>query len=212
MNRYFTLIISFLNRCTKRVATHELPLIDVGTKYISPVNICDAIQSRPAEQVKQIVRNFSTGVDLMIINCNGDMNVGMMLRNAFVFGVSRVWIVGRRKFDTRFTVGAHHYLLIQHVAHVDSEFFKLQNMTPVLVEQGGKSVYQVKWKPLLAQNICLVMGNEHHGIDPNLLLAFPKQIISIPQTGWTRSLNVGVASAVILSEIQRYMLHSISDP
>lgn len=189
-------------------------VVDTGGKYISPTNVVSSLQKMDRGTIRNIVGKFSIDVDIMIINCNGDINVGMMFRNSFIFGVPRIWIVGRKRFDPRSSVGAHHYLTVNHVPVLRPEFFDENNLTPVFIEQGGENLYNFKWERFnnrvsdsgVLKRMCIIMGNEHSGIDPLLLSAFPNNIVSIPQIGWTRSLNVAVANGIVLNEYQRHLM------
>ncbi|HHY75248.1 MAG TPA: RNA methyltransferase [Firmicutes bacterium] len=72
------------------------------------------------------------------------------------------------------------------------------------VPQGGVA----PWDTDLTKALCLVFGNEARGLDRDIL-ALPGAHISIPMPGGTESLNVAVASGMILYEaLRQRMAHS----
>jgi 23S rRNA (guanosine2251-2'-O)-methyltransferase len=64
--------------------------------------------------------------------------------------------------------------------------------------EAGTSVYDFDWK----RDVVLVMGREDRGITPNVRSRC-HELVAIPGSGQTESLNVSVAAGVILSEIRR---------
>ncbi|MBS3768093.1 MAG: TrmH family RNA methyltransferase, partial [Candidatus Cloacimonetes bacterium] len=60
------------------------------------------------------------------------------------------------------------------------------------------TINQVEWE----ENIAILVGNEALGI-PDDLLQIVDKIVSIPLRGWKNSLNVGVATAICLYEIEQ---------
>lgn len=179
------------------------------SKAFSPINVVSVLHPMSTYKIRDIVSKFSIGVDLMILNCTGDINIGIMVRNAFVFGISRVWIVGRRVWDKRTAVGGHHYINITYMKELPDDFFSISGISPLFVEQGGASLYDIDWRPALRTRTCIVVGNEHSGIPSHILNKFPNNIVSIPQVGWTRSLNVSVACGIVLSEMQRASMKGV---
>ncbi|MCK5075535.1 MAG: tRNA methyltransferase [Calditrichia bacterium] len=66
------------------------------------------------------------------------------------------------------------------------------------VDASAKTIYEVDW----AEPSALIMGNEHFGVSEEALEISDERIY-IPQTGMIQSLNVSVATAVILYEAYR---------
>jgi 23S rRNA (guanosine2251-2'-O)-methyltransferase len=51
-------------------------------------------------------------------------------------------------------------------------------------------------------NICLILGNEITGVDPNIL-ALVDQAVEIPMLGQKQSLNVATAGGICMYEMVR---------
>ena len=149
------------------------------------------------------------------INLTGDLNVGSIIRSAAMLGCETVYIYGRKKFDKRGLVGAHNYQKVEYISidipdelgdfppDVNYEILiqTLDGMgyTPFGLETGGARIDQMDFTAV--QSPCIVVGNENMGLPEYLRTRLP--LVSIPQTGIMRSLNVGVAAAIAMSEIQR---------
>lgn len=140
-----------------------------------------------------------------------------------VFGGIDVWIVGRRKLDIRSAVGAHHYInlrRIPEIPHPVGAFFRREKLFPVLIEQGGTSLDEFDMRSLIREPLppyserpCFVFGAENFGIPDEFIADCRKEfgedtmrLISIPQAGYLRSLNVSAAASIILYQFQRACL------
>jgi tRNA G18 (ribose-2'-O)-methylase SpoU len=134
-----------------------------------------------------------------------------MIRTSHCLGASSVTIFGRRRFDRRGLVGSANYIHMDQVEGmlddltVDRDaFYKLVHVRrwlPIFVETGGLPLSQMPWKTFQDQlpgyEICLVMGNETGGIPENILQDPFGTVVSIPQRGVIRSLNVSTAHAMV---------------
>jgi tRNA (guanosine-2'-O-)-methyltransferase len=149
------------------------------------------------------------------INLTGDLNVGSIIRSAAMLGCETVYIYGRKKFDKRGVVGAHNYQRVEYISidlpdevgdfppdinyEILLQVLEGQGYTPFGLETGGARIDQMAFTQI--QSPCIIVGNENMGLPNYLRNKIP--LVSIPQTGVMRSLNVGVAAAIAMSEIQR---------
>ena len=192
-----------------------------------PLNIRDEYRGVSGEMLKTLQKNLSMNCDVLLFNIRTDGNIGMIIRTACLMGCRSVIICGRRHYDKRFTVGADNYIDIIHwttplsvdirtvspgvysekVKYSISEFVKCcENRTPVFIEQGGIDINKVPWK--IIDNPLIIMGNETLGISTDFIKSVKKYIpeticVSIPQWSVMRSLNVAVATSVVLWEIRK---------
>jgi tRNA G18 (ribose-2'-O)-methylase SpoU len=164
-------------------------------------NVHTPFQDHSPERLKQISQKIALPVHLMLFNLDGNMNIAMSIRSAAVLGCSDVWIVGRRRYDARPEVGAKHYINVHKVDTVDSSFFEEHNLQPVLVEQGGVSLEDINFKPLMKKTVCFIVGSESDGI-PKEFLDEMKDVprVSISQYGMIRSFNVSIAASIVMYE------------
>lgn len=88
------------------------------------------------------------------------------------------------------------------IHYIDLEnFIKQTELTVYAANMQGKSAYTIGLK----KNACLVMGNEARGLSPSIK-ALVKEEITIPRYGDqtnTESLNVSIATAILLNEFRR---------
>jgi len=152
------------------------------------------------------------------INLTGDLNVGSIIRSAAMLGCETVFIYGKKKFDKRGLVGAHNYQKVEYITidipdelgdfppDVNYEILiqTLDGMgyTPFGLETGGARIDQMAFQEIVSP--CIVVGNENMGLPDYLRSRLP--LVSIPQSGVMRSLNVGVAAAIAMAEIQSQYL------
>lgn len=168
-------------------------------------NVIDAYKHLPVEEIKQIAEAHQLPFAVGLANITGDLNTGVIIRTACVFGAEKVFIFGRRKYDRRSTVGAHHYVdVVSHTTlNTPSESFDWSGMlhtirvngyTPVLIEQGGAPLQTLNVS--LHTPICLVFGAEDTGIPQ--AVCDSEICYSIPQPGILRSLNVSTAAGIAI--------------
>jgi len=153
----------------------------------------------------------------MCLNLTGDLNVGTVIRTSHCLGASSVIVFGRQKIDNRSLVGAANYIKVEKVPALDSNLeydaqafvdaLVSRNLVPIFVECGGQSAHDAPWATWIdamsrrGQQLCLVMGNESGGIPPDILatgsLFANSHVVSVPQRGVIRSLNVAVAHSMV---------------
>ena len=166
-------------------------------------NLIDKFKGLPNEEIVAELDKSRIPLEIAIENLAHDFNIGTVVRNANAFNVSRVHIIGKRKYNRRGAMVTDKYLHIDHFATVE-EFIAdahARGMKVVAVDNN-----RPESKPLtsveLAPNSILVFGSESDGISQELLDA-ADQAFYIEQLGSTRSINVGCASAIAMYEAVR---------
>ncbi len=144
-------------------------------------------------------------ITTLVENVRSLYNVGAIFRTADGAGVSKVILTGitgcpPHKEIRKVALGAEENVSWEY--HQDSvaiaRQLKQKGIKIVALETTAESALynQVKYEfPL-----CLVLGNEYHGISPELL-AEADSYIKIPMRGMKVSLNVGVAFGIAIYEI-----------
>ena len=166
-------------------------------------NLVDKFKGLPNEEIVAELDKSRIPLEVAIENLAHDFNIGTVVRNANAFNVSRVHIIGKRKYNRRGAMVTDKYLHIDHFATVE-EFIAdahKRGMQVVAVDNN-----RPESKPLasteLVPNSILVFGSESDGISQELLDA-ADQAFYIEQLGSTRSINVGCASAIAMYEAVR---------
>lgn len=146
----------------------------------------------------------SEGFMLALDDIRDPGNLGTIIRLCDWFSVSQI-ICSRQSVDcfnpkvVQATMGS---LTRVSVVYTDLREFLQNTDLPVFASVlNGENVYK---KQLPSQGI-LVLGNEANGISPEII-AICSEKITIPQFGnqKTESLNVAMASAILLSEFKRF--------
>ena len=166
-------------------------------------NLIDKFKGLPNEEIIAELDKSRIPLEVAIENLAHDFNIGTVVRNANAFNVSRVHIIGKRKYNRRGAMVTDKYLHIDHFATV-AEFIEdahQRGMKVVAVDNNRPESVALA-KVDLAPNSILVFGSESDGISQELLDA-SDQAFYIEQLGSTRSINVGCASAIAMYEAVR---------
>jgi 23S rRNA (guanosine2251-2'-O)-methyltransferase len=169
-------------------------------------NVHTPLQGMPVEKIKMLSKGLALPLVLMMYNLNGDMNVGMSVRTAVIYGCSDIYIVGKKRYDRRPEVGAKNYIQFHRLQTIPSSFFHENKLLPIFVEQGGVPLDEFSFKPYFPKTldegwkVCLVMGSESYGIPSDMIKEMGAPVVTISQYGVMRSLNVSIATGIVLYE------------
>lgn len=176
-------------------------------------NVKDDFKSNTVAENKTICLDSSIPMAIGAVNLSGSLNLGMMIRSSSLLGAERFFIFGRKKYDKRSTVGANHYIDIEHysdiVSHIGSICYKY-NYQLILVEHGGFELplTDYYWETLCnGKSPLFLFGSESEGFDDDLLVYAKitrSPIISIPQLGVLRSFNVSSAMSIVAWEYNKF--------
>lgn len=187
-------------------------------------NVRTEYQCLSAAEIQDVYKGKSNDIALGIINVQLGTNVGLIVRTASLFGIGKIVLFGRKRFDKRSSVGAYHYVPISthsaSIGHHDGiqldipkviEAITLYQDTHTLIflEQTPTSISLIHLNETLAalnsdKPPMFIAGTESTGIPQDILDAFPDvPRIVIPQNGVGRSHNVGVSISMVLWEYFR---------
>lgn len=194
----------------------EQGLIESSSCY----NVHDHLKGMSVEELQEISLQDRLPWHTLCLNVTGDLNVGTMIRTSHCMGASSAIIYGRQRIDNRSLVGSANYIKVEKIpgmlnGEIDIEGFRNilsdRRLTPIFVETNGIPLKNVNW-PTRVEAIsrrgnepCLVMGNETGGIPQDLLdacVSLPNSfVVSIPQRGVIRSMNVAIAHSIVVSSM-----------
>lgn len=178
-------------------------------------NVRTDLQHMSPEEIKTLYAEHSNSVTVGCLNLSGDTNIGVMMRTASLFAVGRFYILGRKYYDRRSSVGTQHHIPVERIYMMkgrDNEFLDeestletltalQQHYTIVFVEQSPKSVPLRDIHSIPMKNPPLFLfGSESDGIPPKLLDLPNTHCVVIPQPGIGRSHNVSIACGMVLYE------------
>lgn len=189
-------------------------------------NVRSDLQGLPLENIVEEQKRNVLPFSVCALNLSGELNIGTMIRTAVIFGAEKFYIFGRRKFDRRSLVGSNNYIEIEAVdgfkpnsMEIDPakfiNFMEYNKFEPYFVEQRDSYfTYEPEDVPIRKHHNknLIVFGSENSGIPDEIFRYYeynliPHSIITIPQYGVMRSLNVGVACGIVLYNIARKLKH-----
>jgi len=158
------------------------------------------------EKIEKVATARQFSLRVILENIHDPHNVSAIFRSCDAVGVSQIdllynieqfpkiskvtsasskkW-VEQRKF----------YEVSECLDTLRSEGFKIYG---TLLAEAAVNIYDVDF----TEKVAIVMGNEHRGISDEMITGVDKHIY-IPMRGMIQSLNVSVATAVTLYEVQR---------
>lgn len=167
-------------------------------------NLIDEYKNQSNEQVFNALSKKRNSLEIAIENVEHDFNIGSIVRTANSFNVSKVHIIGKKKYNRRGAMCTDKYLEIIHHPTIGDflktqtgrELVAIENNTPRARELHVKS-----FKP----NTTLIFGSENNGITEELLEK-AHDVRYIESFGSTRSVNVGAAAAIAMYEWARQII------
>lgn len=185
-------------------------------------NVHDNLKDQPVEVLKAISSRDRLPYAIMLMNFEHDLNIGNCIRSAHLLGVRDVIIFGKRKIDSRSTVGAHNYInLIKVGVDMDvpdavqstfNDIMKTMRLSPIYIDKveyskesaASRDIESADYSHIIRQarqyshhDPCLIFGNEATGIHPNTVVRNPN-FFHIKQYGIIRSFNVASAASIVM--------------
>lgn len=177
---------------------YDLELLERGDSR----NVLDKYRYWTVEAIKTDLEKTRVDLHIAIENWQHDMNIGTIVRNANAFNLVAVHIIGRRHWNRRGAMVTDRYLTINHFDTV-AEFAEamIKDGREIIAVDNLPGAVALS-KTALPKKSVLVFGGEGPGLSQEMVVASAK-MVAIEQFGSTRSVNVGVASGIILYEWMR---------
>lgn len=167
-------------------------------------NLIDQFKGQSNEQIFDTLEKTRNSLEVAIENVEHDFNIGSIVRTANSFNVSKVHIIGRKKYNRRGAMCTDKYLKIIHHASLN-DFLKTQeNRELVAIENNLDRAKPLHDKKFI-KNTTLIFGSENNGISSELL-SVSHDVRFIESFGSTRSVNVGAAAAIAMYEWTRQVV------
>lgn len=165
-------------------------------------NVIDKYKGLSVAEIKDDLDRSRHDFHVAIENFQHDFNIGTIARNANAFNAAGIHIIGRRHWNRRGAMKTEAYMNIFHHETV-AEFIdwaKQNNLKLIAIDnqKGSKKLNEIE----LEKGSILVFGNESDGLSKEMVEAC-KEMVAIEQFGSTRSVNVGVASGILMYEFVR---------
>ena len=175
--------------------TFSNPIIDRN----KPRNVVDHLKWMSTQEINQELEIKAKNFGLLLVNIDYDINTGTIIRAGNVFGAREVVLYGRKKFDRRASVGAEFYTKFRQIEFQNQLETLIKDYDVIVALENNLpntvSLSEFIWDKNLKYLICV--GQEGSGL-PNNILEICKYTLEIPSFGSVRSLNVGVASSIVM--------------
>lgn len=160
-------------------------------------NVIDKYRYWTVEAIKADLDKSRNNLHVAIENWQHDMNIGTIVRNTNAFNAAAVHIIGKRQWNKRGAMVTDVYMHVFHHASVE-DFVKAVQGREIIAIDNQKGAVPLS-SVALPKNAVLVFGGEGPGLSQEMINASNKMIM-IKQYGSTRSVNVGVASGIVMHE------------
>jgi tRNA (guanosine-2'-O-)-methyltransferase len=171
---------------------------------LDPHSVCAVLEpflvDGRRERIDAVVASRLVGLTVVIENLHDPHNGAAVLRSAEAFGLQTVHVVEaaeRFRFSSDVSQGCQKWLDVERHPTFGAAVARLR--------AGGFALYaaapegEVSWDELdFSRPAAVVVGNEHGGLTPEAMAAVDARF-RIPMAGMTRSLNLSVAAALIVS-------------
>ena len=215
-NQQHPKVKALLNECAKQGATisfvpmEKLQKLSKGRNHQGIVANIAPVSFVTMEEMVTMATEASTPPLFILLDQISDVrNFGAIIRSAVAAGAHGIIIQKKggapvNADAVKTSAGTLFKIPICKVDHIKDALFYFQAEGIPLIaatEKGEQSLYDTELK----SGFALVMGSEGRGINPSVLKMIDTQI-HIPIAAEVDSLNVAVASAVILFEAKRQRL------
>ncbi|MBQ2672460.1 RNA methyltransferase [Candidatus Saccharibacteria bacterium] len=164
-------------------------------------NLIDKYKGLTNEQVFDLLAQKRVPLEIAIENVEHDFNIGSIVRTANSFNVSKVHIIGKKKYNRRGAMCTDKYLEIVHHPTVE-DFLTTQNGRELIAIENNTPRAKALHDKKFIQDTTLIFGSENNGITAELLNK-ASDVRFIESFGSTRSVNVGVAAGIAMYEYVR---------
>jgi tRNA G18 (ribose-2'-O)-methylase SpoU len=166
-------------------------------------NVEDRFKPCTKEEIKATLKETAFPYAVLCENLIGDFNIATVIRNANAFNAKEFFYIGDKKFDKRGACGVFNYTDINWISSIE-ELLKLkEHYSFVGIDNVPGSVPLTSFK--FPKNPLFIFGSESVGITP-AMQELCDSVVHITMHGSVRSLNVGVASGIVLNEfVSNYM-------
>lgn len=170
-------------------------------------NLIDKYKGLSNEQVFSALEKTRSPLEIAIENVEHDFNIGSIVRTANSFNVSKVHIIGKKKYNRRGAMCTDKYLEIIHHSTLE-DFLKTQVGRELVAIENNTPRAKPLHNKHFVTTTTLIFGSENSGITPELLEK-SHDVRYIESFGSTRSVNVGAAAAIAMYEWTRQNILSV---
>ncbi len=167
------------------------------------------LTERRLNKIMRVVKERQHSLRVVIENVHDPHNVSAIFRTCDAVGVPKISLLYNvetfPKISRISSSSANKWVEKERFSETEVCFNSLREegfkIYSTLLDKTAKSIYDIDF----TEKVAIVMGNEHRGVSDEAA-KLSDGLIYIPMHGMIQSLNVSVATAVILYEAQRQRL------
>ncbi|MCR4285706.1 MAG: RNA methyltransferase [Candidatus Kaiserbacteria bacterium] len=206
-------VIDLINAYDERMGTHielkevrEVDLVRGGTFVTNTTGIA-VVRQKEEPALDTVIEEARENIVLMLDDVRDPGNLGTIIRIADWYGVAHI-VASSTTTDfynpkvISATMGSFTRINVLY-SPLEDIFMKARelNIPVIATTMDGASTHESK----LPQSGFLLMGSESHGVNTEILTHATHQV-TIPRFGKAESLNVSVATGILLDTIRRNSL------
>lgn len=167
-------------------------------------NVIEFYKKWNADEVRADLQPNRSDMVTILYNANYNISIGSVIRSNNAFLGKEVYIVGRKKYDSRSAVGCGKYEHVYHGDDIQEVAAHLRGLGYYLVavdnieEYNPVSMYDLDFP----RKTAFLYGNEGDGI-PREAIELCDAMMYVRQRGSVRSMNVACCASVVMSEYTR---------
>jgi len=150
-------------------------------------------------RISQVIEKRTRGLVLVLENLYDPHNISAILRSAEAMGLQYVYLAGTYPEDLNpeISLGSEHWLTVKRkekpIELVDRLKAKGYKVAATVPDEDGMDPIDYHG----SEPVALLLGSEHAGLSRELVEASDLKF-TIPHHGFTKSMNVSVASAIFV--------------
>lgn len=171
-------------------------------------NVLDKYRYWTNEAIKRDLDASRFNLEIAIENWQHDFNAGTIVRNANAFNINKVHIIGKRHYNRRGAMVTDKYMNIEYHPSVQDFVKKMKDDKRKIIGVDILPESRKLSDQKLPERCVLVFGAEGPGLSDEMKNV-ADDIIMVEQFGSTRSINVGVASGILIYNwVKQHILNS----
>lgn len=167
-------------------------------------NVLDRYKTWTAEEIRADLFPRRSNMVCIFENIGYNINIACSIRSFNSFLGQEIYIVGRRRFDSRGAVGTKKYTKVFHADTIQEVIDKLKPQGYTVYAVDNIMEYHPKnmWDVAFPAKSAFIFGSESEGITSDAL-GVADDMVYIKQDGSVRSMNVACAASCIMAEYTR---------
>jgi len=168
------------------------------------------LNDKRLKPIEEVLKRKQPTLEVFIDNVDNSQNISAIIRSCDGVGVLNFFYANEKDVNTKIhktiTQGSHHWLNRERIDSAKKvAFLKAKQAEGFQVVVTHLSEKSMSYREVdYTQKSIIVMGNEAEGISQEVL-ALANKVVVIPMQGMAQSLNVSVATALLLYEAERQL-------